>query len=366
MKRIARVLAGVALVVVALALLCAIPIVTVEQRCFVAPVARASSAPAFDIGDDGYKRAEGDSFLSYPEWYIVHAYADLAGVTAQSSESSFDYLTSIRGFWTSLCKASETASRIGSVSSDQKTTNYVIAISFTAEMALQGLYERTIGALTAWWRGDQKTAEDAFNARLLADYAAFLQQTPWYQYPFGGELVRFWRETPFHLSLRSLDRRFALSLQYGVKSIYAALIRYAAGYAPADLAIKSVVGGLDQSDLAADARVHLLREVTATDGTGARLIETPRYQEFTEIIRTLGARQRVFYEIAGNHRILTTVIVPPGKALSPGDAVEIFSLPIQSRPGWRRVGLDTAVSSVAAQVGAVEAQGASFEHAYDY
>ena len=158
----------------------------------------------------------------------------------------------------------------------------------------------------------------------------------------------------------------SLSLQYGVKAAYAAVIRYAAGYAPADLVIKSVVGGLDPSDVAAEPRIKPIRDVTATDGTRGSLIETPRYQALTEIIQGLGVRHRTIFEIAGNHHILTTVILPPGKTLTLPDAVEIFSIPIQSNPGARRLGFDTAVQSLAAQPGAVEAQGGRFEHAYDY
>ena len=102
--------------------------------------------------------------MSYPEWYIVHAYTDLAGVTRQSSESAFDYFASITGFWRSLCRATRAASRVGPVTADQKTTNYIIGISFTAEMAIIGGYERSIGAVTAWLRGPRRTAEDEFAA----------------------------------------------------------------------------------------------------------------------------------------------------------------------------------------------------------
>lgn len=365
MKRLRRCLVRLVAALIVLAVLIAIPIVTVERSCIATPVSRPQAAPVFDIPDANYRRAEGDSFLSYPEWYIVHAYADLAGVTERASESSFDYLASIRGFWSSLCQATQVATRTGAIGPDQKTTNYVIGISFTAEMGLQGLYERTIGALTAR-SPDQRTAEDAFNLRLLKEYAVFLQQTPWYQYPFRAELGRLWHEVPFQWSARSAERRMSLSLQYGVKAAYAAVIRYAAGYAPADLVIKSVVGGLDPSDVAAEPRIKPIRDVTATDGTRGSLIETPRYQALTEIIQGLGARHRTIFEIAGNHRILTTIIVPPGKTVTLPDAVEIFSIPIQSNPGAQRLGFDTAVKSLAAQAGAVEAQGGRFEHAYDY
>jgi hypothetical protein len=50
---------------------------------------------------------------------------------------------------------------------------------------------------------------------------------------------------------------------------------------------------------------------------------------------------------------------------TPGARV-LFAVPLQSRHGWRRVGLDTDVSALTQQIGRVEAQGATFEHAYDY
>ncbi len=46
-------------------------------------------------------------------------------------------------------------------------------------------------------------------------------------------------------------------------------------------------------------------------------------------------------KIAGNTRILTTVIAPTTPPLSVAAATEVFSIPIQSKPGWRRIGLDT-------------------------
>jgi hypothetical protein len=47
-------------------------------------------------------------------------------------------------------------------------------------------------------------------------------------------------------------------------------------------------------------------------------------------------------------------------------ATELFAIPIQSRPGWRRLGLDVEVKKLTALIGEVERQGGEFEHAYDY
>lgn len=153
---------------------------------------------------------------------------------------------------------------------------------------------------------------------------------------------------------------------YSVKAAYAAVLRYAAGYSPAALKIKSVVAGFDQSDLDADTRITKIGDLQGQSGSKATLIETPRYRAFTEILRGFGQRHRTVLEIAGNRRILTTVIVPPGLTIEVDGGREIFSLPLQARPGWRRIGLDTQVERLTAQIIDVERKGAAFEHAYDY
>ena len=40
------------------------------------------------MDDRDYARREADSYLSFPEWHIVYAYEDLAGVLQQGNESS--------------------------------------------------------------------------------------------------------------------------------------------------------------------------------------------------------------------------------------------------------------------------------------
>src|SRR5262249_60630975 len=117
------------------------------------------------------------------------------------------------------------------------------------------------------------------NQRFLDDYAAFLQQVPWYQYPFKQDLARFWRETPWRPGsrVRSAERRVALSLEYGVKALYAVAIGALAGYSPADLTIMSVIKP-------SAAPVTDVTTVRALDG-GLALVRTPRYRAYTNILR---------------------------------------------------------------------------------
>ena len=91
-----------------------------------------------------------------------------------------------------------------------------LGISFTGEMGVKGAYEKTIGKLTEWIRGRKPTPEDIFAHKAADDYAAFLRQTPWYEFPFGKTLARFWRETSWSSPsyIRSIERRLALSVEH--------------------------------------------------------------------------------------------------------------------------------------------------------
>ena len=349
-----------AALVAVLALAAAAPILWVETSCR-ADQGLAAPPSAYGIPDAGYRRAEGDSYMTFPEWYIVYAYDDVAAVTRASSESAFDYWGSVTGFWRSLCGATRAAGRVGPASPDQRVTDDIIGVSFSAEMLVIGAWERSLGALTVWMRGSQRTPEDEFALSVADDYAHFLRQTPWYRYPFWPTLQRFWRETPFKLSLRGIERRVALSLEYGGKAIYAQGIGWLAGYSPADLTIRSVFSGLTPEDFAREPRLKRMADLS----DGATLVETPRYQDYTDMLVDLAKRGRAVKEIAGNSHILVTVLAPPGVEMAPSPRL-LFALPMQGRPGWRRVGLDVKVSDLTQEILDAEAHHVVFEHAYDY
>jgi hypothetical protein len=243
---------------------------------------------------------------------------------------------------------------------------YTTGWSFSAEMAIRGGYEKTVGRAFERWRGPGKTAEDGFAARDVQAYAEFLHQTPWYAYPFGSRLVALWRETPLRgtHAARKIERRAVMTVDYGVKAVYAALMHSASNTALAasDLDIQTVVTGLDASDTRIDPRIEVVREL----GGGRTLIRTPRYQAYTDVLVRLARRGRDVVEIAGNRRILVTVVAPPSPLPSVAGARELFDVPIQSRPDRRRVALDVSVERLAEAIRTLERAGIAVEHVYDY
>jgi hypothetical protein len=341
------------------------PILWIEATCR-APTERPAQSRAPLVADPGYARRESDSYLSFPEWHIVYAYEDLAGVLRRGDESDFAYGRQIAGFWNSLCRLNRVATARGAVPSDTKVMLYTIGWSFTVELAGKGAYEKTVGRAFEWLRGAGKTAEDEFAARDMQAYAAFLRQTPWYEYPFRSRLAAYWRGTPLwgaHMP-RKLERRAVFTGEYGIKAIYGALIGYASATAlgAADLEIHTVVVGLQASDIAAEREIKVVRDL----GGGRTLIRTPRYQAYSDLLVRLARRGRDIAEIAGNSRILVTVLAPRRALPSLPDTIELFTVPIQSRPDRRRVGLDVSVAHLASVIRTLEGAGISIEHIYDY
>ena len=354
---------AVALLIVVVVL--SAPILLIEGVCTASrePLVRA---PTSLVTEPGYPRREADSYLSFPQWHVVYAHDDLAGVLQRGDASDFAYGRQILGFWRSLCGLTRVVTARGGIALDTKVMLYTLGWSFTAELAVKGAYENTVGRAFEWLRGPGKTAEDEFAARDMKAYAASLRLTPWYEYPFGSRLAAFWRETPFHGAQagRKLERRAVVTSEYGVKAISGALVGLASATAlgVAEPEIHTVVVGLEPGDAAPDRRITIVRDL----GAGRTLIRSPRDQPYTELVVALARRGRDIAEIAGNRRILVTVLAPPGPLPALPSVTPLFEAAIQSRPDRRRIGLDVAVERLAATIRLLDRAGASVERVYDY
>ncbi len=358
-----RCLKFVGIVAGCLAVLAALPVLWIETRCQSErrqPSLTAAHASLLSAAD---RREEANSYLAYPKWSIVHAYEDLAAVTRRRSESSYDYLGAIAHYWSSLCVISQLASQRRTIATGHKVTLHVSGLRFTAEMAIKGLYEKTMGRITSLIRGQTRTPEDEFALALADDYANFLAQTPWYAYPFGGKLWRFWADTPLWGGnlVRKIERRVALTLEWGAKSIFAQLRAAGAAATPAPLRIKSVVTNLHPADLAADPRIQLV----GMHGSAA-IIETDRHSTFAAVMTGLAQRSGNLVEIAGNHNILVTVLAPMETTTVPESAALVLQVPVGARPGWQRLALDVKVPELLELLRTIQRSGLLLEHVYDY
>lgn len=363
--RLIRGLIKLVVAVVALvAITAAVAVALVELNCQPAGEAVAETPPLVD--DPGYARTGANTYWTFPEWYIVYAFEDFGAFLEHEPESRFPYLEQVGGFWQSYCAANRVAAALPGDHFEYKLMINVIGLSFTFEFLIKALYENTIGRLTEWFRGPAPTAEDVFAREVVQDYAAFLHQVPWYEYPFMATLAALWQETPLvggH-PVRSVERKLSLSAEYLVKAAYARLIALglAATSAPADLEIMFVARGDVPGLVAAEPDVRMVRILA----DGSVLLVAPRYRAFTDMLKRNAGRRIEIVEIARNRRILMSAVVPDGGAPEIAGAEPLFTLPIAARPGFSRVGYDVDVPRLLAILAASEAAGIAVEHLYDY
>jgi hypothetical protein len=299
-----------------------------------------------------WQRPEGRTLMTYPEWHIVHAYADYGEVIRTGDPHDFGYLSAIGGFWSSTCALSLASGAYGGFNGVIKQTIYTIGVSFTAELLMKAAYEETVGRLFTLLRGDIRAPLDDLSARQAADYAVFLQEVPWYMWDFRRDAGQL--DAAATGALRDRERRLALGLEYRAKAVYAGVIAAAVAMVGDDqLRLRAVVTGLPDAVLAALPDVQVIE--TLPEGT---VIEAPRYRTFTRLAEQIAAAGGDFTEIAGNDDILFTMITDSATATG-----AMHSFPRQGNPGYRHLML-LPVADLAEALRNLP-QGA-LEHIHDY
>ena len=354
--------AGLGLVVVV-----AMP-VAIATRCLVAapssmpsvedpPELRAAKAPIAGF----YGRQPGATYLSLPEWSVAYSAADYAALIRAGRPSAFPYLAAIEDYWgyyTGVCSAA-----CGAVPFDpgNHAMAGLLGAEFTVESILKSVYESSIGRATEVLSSTD-TDEDRYAAAAAEDYARFLTTAPWYDYSFKDALVGLWK-TPMTGAhpLRKWERRAALSTEYAVKTIYAWIVRAAAGSdAPEARRTYVVVDRLPATIGDKDVRK------IAAAGPGRWILSLPRYDAFTPAAVALVSAGARFVEIAGNRRILVTAISDDGKRVAEGPGRLLFARELPGNARRRRLAIDADVGALGDLVAALGRSGASLEHIYDY
>jgi hypothetical protein len=320
-------------------------------------------------GIKDYARPEVDTFYTYPEWYIVWSYQAKADFQRDHLPSGYSYFGDIAQFWQGYCSVYSFTRSLYPFPVGDHIMLAVIGSSFTVEYTLKGLYEETIGRLSAWTSHHEPVAEDAYAARVAEDYAAFVHVRPFYEYSFAQALHGLWAGTPFrfrHL-LRTLERRAWLSLDYSVEAAYCQLIELGthATYGYEDTTTSAWI------DFPAEERTHLVSLVPSLKfvrelGPGEAIVELTRYQEFTAEVRELLQAGVRFHQIAGNQLIVFSAIAPGGWTNAVPNLQLLLAQPVLTDRAKSRAVFLCPVSELPLLLPLLERQGLKIEHIYDY
>jgi hypothetical protein len=156
----------------------------------------------------------------------------------------------------------------------------------------------------------QPVAEDEYAYKVARAYADFVHVRPFYEFHFARDVKGLWTQTPPFGThwLRKWERKGFLTVDYSVEAFYCWLIEKATrltyGHEPADT--RAWIANANTDVFAQLPNVKEVKDL----GGGAFIADIPRYQEFTSVASGLAERGVQFVEIAGNSRIILSVVVP--------------------------------------------------------
>ena len=335
------------------------------EPAMAAPVAAtAASGPL--TAPPAHRRPPDQTFLTFPEWFLVHSPAEYAHYLASGARvSAFPLFAHIGQFWQAYAAVTHEVARFP-FNGGYHLMIGVIGSSTTVEYALKGTYEHTIGRLAeATVSGREPVPEERFAAAYAQRYVDFIRVDPWYLFDFGAELKTLWSDVPVSGPnlIRRWERRFLLTTELLVKSGYGKLIGF--GTHSIYDAPKPVTAVVLTALPARDA-AHPELVVLQTAGSQA-LATIPRYEGFTTYARWLADDHIDFREIAGNDGdVLVSLLVPDAWHPDAGARV-LFEQPVLTMPGRKRSVLALPIMQLGALLRDVDRQPAlQVEHVYDF
>ncbi len=206
------------------------------------------------------------------------------------------------------------------------------------------------------------TAEDEFVEKYQRDYAAFMHSRPWFEFSFAKRLSGLWKaHGPKDSTIvRRAERRLAYTGELGFKTAYGWLIGL--GSTSTYEAEAETIRVWARKSTATLPRV-LAREDLGGD---SELLTLPRYEPFTAAMMSLASQGVRVVEIAGNKRILLTVIAPADWTDAKSRAERLVEWPILTQPDKKRVALVVDVANLHEVLPSFAAEQVAIDHLYDF
>ena len=289
-------------------------------------------------------RSADQTFLTFPEWYLVFSPEEQANYLKKQTATSFPFMSHIRQIWESYHIVNNQIKGNFPPNYGYHFMIWVIGTSATTEYAIKAWYETIVGRITDTYT--PKTDEDKFNAKFANDYVTFIKDRPWYEFDFKSRLKNLWTESSIigDNFFRKMERKYILTSELLVKWGYGKLI---------GLGTKQVY------DEALPTTAVVLADNT--------IINLPRYNKFNQAITQLSKQGKSFKEIAGNNSaILLTVLMPTNKQMKFENTQTIFTQPISSDSSNQRIALTITVGKLNGLLKQLAKEKIKIEHIFDY
>ena len=309
-----------------------------------------------------HRRGEDQTYLTFPEWFLVHSPAEYAAFLQHDDPHNFPLMAHVHQLWSSYGSVIG-ATRKYPFNGEYHVMIVVIAASTTVEYGLKALYENTFGRLSAAARGERRTPEDEFAAATAQRYVDFIRDRPWYEFSFVDELKALWR-VPLAGGnlLRKWERRFALTSELLVKAGYGRLIEIGTRSSfetPKPVTAIVVDGVTPEAASATD------REIVRALPGGRVVMTIPRYERFTPHAQALSRISARFLEVAGNRNVILISVLTDRPDPPEWASHVLIDQPYLTRPGWHRLVVEVPIARLHDALLSASDH-LTLEHVYDF
>ena len=320
----------------------------------------------------GYARNESAELITHPEWDLVYgsdAYA--RWLAAGKRPSGFPYVASVGTFWRAYERTWLAGRNRYSFPVGNHVMLSVIGLSTAIEYGLKGAYENTIGRLSELDTPPGGTDEDRYAARVAKRYVNLIEQRGWYEFGFADALGGLWTTVPTSGpgTFRKWERRFALSVEYGIKSVYAALIGLGtrSAYSADEAQREIVAAGWNDSITRSSGPLSRIRAVKKLD-RGYMLLSVPRYNPFRDALLALSDYSSTvrIAELSGAETVTLVGTAPDGWDAPPRTIV-ILAHEVPTDSSRNRILMQTSARDLLDVLHQLRSEGRfQVEHVYDY
>ena len=289
-------------------------------------------------------RPADQTFLTFPEWYLVFSPEEQANYFKKYTATSFPFMSHTRQIWESYYIVNNQIKDNFPTNNGYHFMIWVIGTSASIEYSIKAGYETIVGRITDTYT--PKTDEDKFNAKITEDYVTFIKDRPWYEFDFKSRLENLWTTSSFFGDnfLRKMERKYILTSELLVKWGYGKLI------------------GLGTKQVYEEAL-----PTTAVVLQDNSIINLPRYDKFNKALTEQSLQGKSFKEIAGNNSaILLTVLIPSNKHLNNKSSQIVFTQPIASDTNMKRIALAIPVGQLDELLRQLDKDMIKIEHLFDY
>lgn len=289
-------------------------------------------------------RPADQTFLTFPEWYLVFSPEEQADYFKHTTATSFPFISHTRQIWESYHIVNNQIKGNFPVNKGYHFMIWVIGTSASIEYSIKSWYETIFGRMTD--TENVVTDEDKFNAKFTQEYVTFIKDRPWYEFDFKNQLKNLWCDTSFFGNnfIRKAERKYIITSELFVKWGYSKLI------------------GMGTEQVYDEAL-----PTTTVVTNDNEIVNLPRYDKFNEAITKLALKGKSFKEIAGNNSaILLTVIVPNSNLEKFKNTQPIFIQPLSSNPTHKRITLTVQICNLNKLLLTFNSKKIKVEHVFDY